>query len=246
MKTTTFSNDMAASGLYSFNAQFAQRELWGDRQIWADPGFKWFFSNAAKGEVFELNIFSRFYALLLLVLFSPAMLMVWGAIKIFMPGPALYRQTRVGKNGELFEVLKFRSMVCDAEKKTGHTLSWEGDPRVTPLGRFLRKSHFDELPQLFNVLKGEMVFIGPRPERPEFTITFEKEIPNYGRRHGVKPGITGLAQIACGYNAPAKEKLEYDLTYIAFKDSAALNLLIAFHTAKKMLFMRSTANILKS
>lgn len=211
---------------------------------WADPGFKWFFKNAQAEQSEGLDFSSRVYAAALLALFSPILLFVAIGIKITMPGPIFYRQTRVGKNGRLFEVLKFRSMVNDAEKGTGHTLSWEGDPRITPFGNFLRKSHFDELPQLINVLKGDMLFIGPRPERPEFTVAFEKEIEGYGKRHSVKPGITGLAQIACGYNAPAKEKLEYDLSYIAYKDSIVLNLLIAYHTAKKMVFLRNTAGIL--
>lgn len=215
----------------------------GDK--WADPAFKWFFSTAVHKNAREFNPYSRLGALALLVLFAPAFLLVVAGIKLFMPGPCLFRQTRVGKNGRLFEVLKFRSMVNDAEKETGHVLSWEGDPRVPPFGRFLRKSHLDELPQLLNVLKGEMAFVGPRPERPEFTAAYEKEIPGYGKRHSVRPGITGLAQIACGYSAPAREKLEYDLAYIAFKNSAALNLLIAWHTAKKMILMRSTANIVR-
>ena len=209
---------------------------------WIDPGLRWYFDDFAVGGG-EFHLIDRACAVILLVLFSPFMLAVAFAIKAFMPGPLLYRQTRVGKNGNLFEVLKFRTMVVNAEESTGHTLSWEGDPRITPLGKLLRKSHLDELPQLINVLKGEMVFIGPRPERPEFTFVFEREIENYERRHDVEPGITGLAQIACGYDAPAKEKLKYDLMYINHRHSVILNLLIAYHTAKKMLLMRSTANV---
>lgn len=242
MKTHIASKDLFVSPFLNFHRE--KPLPFEDESKWADPGFRWFFKQALEDKLEGWDIFSRLYAAILLIAFSPVFLFVYIGIKLTMPGPVFYKQTRVGKNGELFEVLKFRSMVNDAEKSTGHTLSWDGDPRVTPFGEFLRKSHFDELPQLLNVLKGEMVFIGPRPERPEFTITFEKEIENYGKRHQVKPGITGLAQIACGYDAPAKEKLEYDLSYIAFKDSLMLNLLIAYHTAKKMLFLRSTANIL--
>lgn len=243
MKTYTASKNYISSPFLDF---YREKPLpFEDQGKWADPGFRWFFKRVSSEGVEQLDLLSRAYALSLLIAFAPVLLFVYLGIKITMPGPALFRQTRVGKNGKLFEVLKFRSMVADAEKSTGHTLSWEGDPRVTPFGQFLRKSHLDELPQLLNVLKGDMVFIGPRPERPEFTVTFEKEIPNYGKRHAVKPGITGLAQIACGYNAPAKEKLEYDLSYIAFKESVLLNLLIAYHTAKKMVFLRSTANILE-
>lgn len=210
---------------------------------WSDPGFKMFFEKAHDGESIFLDFLSRLAALSLLVVFSPAMLFVAIGIKLTMPGKIFYKQTRVGKNNKSFKLVKFRSMVDNAEKETGHTLSWEGDPRITPFGTFLRKSHLDELPQLLNVIFGDMNFIGPRPERPEFTITFDTEIPHYNKRHAVKPGITGLAQIAAGYDAPAQEKLQYDLTYIAYKDSAFLNLLIAYHTAKKMLFLRSTANI---
>lgn len=242
METYTATRELNLSPFLNFKRE--KPLPFENEENWADPGFKWFFKRALDGGMEGSEVLSRLYAAALLVAFSPIMLIVYLGIKITMPGPALYRQTRVGKNGNLFEVLKFRSMVLNAEKETGHTLSWEGDPRITAFGRFLRKSHFDELPQLLNVLKGEMAFIGPRPERPEFTVSFEREIPNYKRRHAVKPGITGLAQIACGYDAPAQEKLEYDLTYIAFKDSIVLNLLIAYHTAKKMLFLRSTADIL--
>ncbi|MCO4755276.1 MAG: sugar transferase [Bacteriovoracaceae bacterium] len=209
---------------------------------WVDPGFKWYFQTQAGSDV-EFHLIDRFCAFALLILFSPILAAVSIGIKVFMPGPILFKQTRVGRNGKLFDVLKFRSMIDKAEESTGHTLSWEGDPRITVFGKFLRKSHLDEFPQLLNVLKGDMVFIGPRPERPEFTLVFEKEIEDYEKRHLVEPGITGLAQIACGYDAPAQEKLTYDLMYIAHRRSVLLNLLIAYHTAKKMLLMRSTANI---
>tara|TARA_Y100000780_G_scaffold232578_1_gene267158 strand:+ start:18538 stop:19245 length:708 start_codon:yes stop_codon:yes gene_type:complete len=209
---------------------------------WIDPGLKWYFDEFSVAGA-ELNLIDRLCAVILLIVFSPVLFIVSFGIKAFMPGPLLYKQTRVGKNGKLFEVLKFRTMVVNAEESTGHTLSWEGDPRITPLGRLLRKSHLDELPQLINVMKGDMVFIGPRPERPEFTLVFEQEIDNYEKRHEVEPGITGLAQIACGYDAPAKEKLKYDLMYINHRHSVFLNLLIAYHTAKKMVLMRSTANV---
>lgn len=218
--------------------------------IWADPVFKLYFKNAIiDSKVYRVNyfkeVFSRILALLVLIAFAPILALIVVGIHYTMPGKIFYRQTRVGKNGRLFDVLKFRSMVENAEAQTGHTLSWDGDPRITKFGAFLRKSHLDELPQLINVLKGDMYFIGPRPERPEFTNEYEQTIRGYADRHSVKPGITGLAQIACKYDATAQEKLKFDLMYISRRDSIVLNFLIAWHTSMKMLFMRSTANILK-
>lgn len=218
--------------------------------IWADPMFRLFFKTATvDSKVYRINytkeVFSRLLALIVLTAFSPILVIIAIGIKITMPGKIFYKQTRVGKNGELFDVLKFRSMIENAEANTGHTLSWDGDPRITKFGSFLRKSHLDELPQLINVLKGDMYFIGPRPERPEFTDLYDITIKGYADRHRVKPGITGLAQIACKYDATAAEKLKFDLMYIASRDSLILNFLIAWHTSMKMLFMRSTANLLK-
>jgi lipopolysaccharide/colanic/teichoic acid biosynthesis glycosyltransferase len=218
--------------------------------IWADKAFHLFFKNATvdthvEKVNYQKEITARLFALILLILFSPIFLFVIIGIKLTMPGKVFFKQLRVGKNNKLFHVYKFRSMIENAEKETGHTLSWNGDPRVTKFGQFLRKSHFDELPQLINVLMGDMYFIGPRPERPEFTQVYDNEIIGYSKRHSVKPGITGLAQIACVYDATAATKLKFDMMYIASRDSLILNFLIAFHTAKKMLFMSSTANILK-
>lgn len=222
----------------------------GQEPIWADPIFKIYFKNAiVDSKVNRVNylkeISSRVLALIVLTIFAPVMIAIAVGIHFTMPGKIFYRQTRVGKNGRLFDVLKFRSMIENAEDETGHTLSWDGDPRITKFGSFLRKSHLDELPQLINVLLGDMYFIGPRPERPEFTNIYEETIRGYADRHSVKPGITGLAQLACKYDATASEKLKFDLMYIARRDSFILNFLIAWHTSMKMLFMRSTANILK-
>lgn len=130
-------------------------------------------------------------------------------------------------------------MNVDAEKETGAVLSWEGDNRVTKVGNILRKTHLDELPQLINVVKGEMSFVGPRPERPEMTSEFNKEITNYKLRENVCPGITGLAQISLPYDATAAEKLEFDLLYIANKNSILLYTFIVITTIKKMIFWRS-------
>jgi lipopolysaccharide/colanic/teichoic acid biosynthesis glycosyltransferase len=173
-------------------------------------------------------------AMIFIVLLSPLMLIVAVAIKFSMGGDVFYRQVRVGKNGQLFSIIKFRSMVENAEASTGPTLATKNDPRITSLGRFLRSSHLDEFPQLFNVLTGEMSFVGPRPERPEFVNVFEKEIGRYSNRKDVKPGITGLAQVCLPYDATAREKLQYDLYYIDNRQSVLFNFMISYYTALKM------------
>jgi exopolysaccharide biosynthesis polyprenyl glycosylphosphotransferase len=171
---------------------------------------------------------------------APLMLLVAALVKLTSPGPALLRQPRVGKNGCIFTLYKFRSMVRDAEAHSGAVWATRNDPRVTPVGRWLRKLRLDELPQLFNVLKGDMSVVGPRPERPEFVAALEKQIPFYRQRHCVKPGITGWAQIKHKYGDTIEDtvvKLEYDLYYI--KNLApALDAVIMFHTAKVMLLSR--------
>jgi len=132
-------------------------------------------------------------------------------------GDVFYHQKRMGQGGKIFEILKFRSMVMDAEEETGAVWAQEDDPRVTPIGRFMRKTRLDELPQFWNVLKGEMTLIGPRPERPEIIDALSETIPLYGLRHAVKPGITGWAQVRYRYGASVEDafvKLQYDLYYI--------------------------------
>ena len=153
------------------------------------------------------------------------------AIKTNSRGRVFYRQRRVGKNGKIFEIIKFRSMKENAEKN-GAKWAKEKDPRITGVGNFLRKSRLDELPQLWNILKGEMSFVGPRPERPEFVEELQKEIPHYAMRHLVKPGLSGWAQIKFPYGASVKdamEKLQYDLYYIKNR-SVVLDLAITAKT----------------
>ena len=150
---------------------------------------------------------------------APLMLLVAALVKLTSSGPALFRQQRVGKNNRIFTLYKFRSMVRDAELHSGAVWAARNDPRATPLGRWLRKLRLDELPQLFNVLKGDMSIVGPRPERPEFVAELEKRIPYYRQRHCIKPGITGWAQIY-GWRGETdsqekiQRRVEHDLYYI--------------------------------
>ncbi len=158
-----------------------------------------------------------FVSIVGVALASPLMALIALAVKLDSPGPALYRQTRVGLRGRLFEMYKFRTMRQDAEAKSGPVWAKENDPRITKLGNFLRKTHLDELPQFFNVLKGEMSLVGPRPERPYFVNELRKVIAHYDRRHCAKPGITGLAQIKRRYDetlADVRKKVKYDVLYI--------------------------------
>jgi exopolysaccharide biosynthesis polyprenyl glycosylphosphotransferase len=174
--------------------------------------------------------------LLLCLPFIPFIML---AVRLSSPGPIFFRQSRVGRHGRPFSLIKFRTMRDDAEAD-GAIWATANDSRVTPLGRFLRKSRLDEIPQLWNVLKGEMSFVGPRPERPEFVGWLAKEIPFYELRHMVRPGITGWAQVRYHYGASleeAKRKLEYDLYYVKHL-SLGLDLLIMFETIKIIMLGR--------
>ena len=154
-----------------------------------------------------------------LVLLSPLMLVIGLLVKVTSPGPVFYRQVRTGKGHHPFLIYKFRSMRSDAEKN-GAQWAQRNDPRVTPLGQFLRRTHLDEIPQLINVLKGEMSLVGPRPERPVFVSQLSEQIEGYPLRLAVKPGITGLAQVCHKYDESiedVKVKLTYDLRYIQQK-----------------------------
>lgn len=176
-------------------------------------------------------------SLALLVVASPVMALVALMIRLESRGPVIFRQARTGLGGAQFEILKFRSMTRDAERD-GPQWAQDADPRITRIGRAIRLLHIDELPQLVNVLKGEMSFIGPRPERPVFNDTLEKEIPLYNLRHLVRPGITGWAQVMYPYGASvedAREKLQYDLYYIK-NYSVLLDIGIVFKTLRVVLF----------
>ncbi len=176
----------------------------------------------------------------LFLLVSPLMLLVAIAIKLDSKGPVLYFQTRVGQNGKEFKIIKFRSMRADAEGAGGARWAARNDPRVTRVGRFIRMTRLDELPQLVNVIRGDLDLVGPRPERPEFVAELMRLIPYYSLRHTVKPGLTGWAQVMfcyCGTIAESKEKLQYDLFYIK-NMSIKLDLFILFRTVKIVLLGR--------
>jgi sugar transferase (PEP-CTERM system associated) len=175
-----------------------------------------------------------------LLLSLPLVPFVILAIKLSSPGRILYSQSRVGRDTRVFRCYKFRTMRSDAEADTGPTWAEDDDPRVTPVGRFLRIMRIDEIPQLINVLKGDMSLVGPRPERPEFVTALNEKIPYYHLRHSVRPGITGWAQILYKYGSSvedAKEKLRYDLYYIK-NSSVGLDLLIFLNTIKIVLVGR--------
>jgi exopolysaccharide biosynthesis polyprenyl glycosylphosphotransferase len=186
-------------------------------------------------------MYSFAVSIIALIIAAPVMLLVAIAVATTSRGPILYRQRRVGLHGVPFTVLKFRSMAVDAEAKTGAVWATRNDPRVTRVGRFIRRTRLDELPQLINVLRGEMAIVGPRPERPEFVATLSEQIPFYQQRHYVKPGLTGWAQINYKYGDTIEDtivKLEYDLYYIK-NLSPSLDAFILFHTLKIMLFSQS-------
>jgi sugar transferase (PEP-CTERM system associated) len=186
------------------------------------------------------RILSVIISLLGLIFALPLFPLIALAILLDSKGPVFYTQARVGKAGRVFKVVKFRTMRQDAEAANGPQWADDNDPRITRIGRFLRSSRLDEIPQLWCVLKGEMAFVGPRPERPEFVEWLSKEIPFYGVRHMVRPGLTGWAQVKYKYGSTvedAREKLQYDLFYIK-NASIGLDLLIVFQTVKTVLLLR--------
>lgn len=178
-------------------------------------------------------------AIVLLTLTAPLFILAAISIKLSSKGPILFKQQRIGRSGKSFIMYKFRSMIENAEHLGGAQLAVENDTRITPFGRFMRSTRIDELPQLFNIILGNMSFVGPRPERKEFIREFIKNISAYRERFRVKPGITGLAQIRGGYHTNARIKLKYDLAYIA-NFSIWLDLKIILETIKVILTRRGT------
>jgi sugar transferase (PEP-CTERM system associated) len=180
-------------------------------------------------------------ALVLVVLMAPVMGLVAFCVWLTSDGPVMYHQDRVGQHGRVFTLHKFRSMRVDAEASTGAVwAAREGDPRATPIGMWLRRMRLDELPQLWNIFKGDMSFVGPRPERPHFVEQLTRTIPYYGQRHVVRPGLTGWAQVRYTYGASVEDalmKLQYDLFYIK-NMSLSLDLFILFSTVKTVVLRR--------
>ncbi|MCX7748011.1 MAG: sugar transferase [Clostridia bacterium] len=193
------------------------------------PLEKWFFK----------RIFDIVVSLAILILSSPFLLAGLVATKLFDGGDPIFRQERITKNGKAFKLFKIRTMVTDAEKHTGPVLAKANDSRITPLGAFLRAVRIDEIPQIINVLKGDMSIVGPRPERPFFVDCFIRENPDYAMRHAVKTGITGLAQVSGKYTTSAEDKLRYDLYYIR-NYSFLMDVEIILKTIK-ILFIRDSS-----
>jgi exopolysaccharide biosynthesis polyprenyl glycosylphosphotransferase len=186
------------------------------------------------------RLFDFILSLCIIIVLSPLMLFIWLLIRIFDKGPALYYQKRLTYQGRVFILYKFRTMVRNAESKSGAVLSALHDERVTGIGKFLRKTRLDEIPQIFNVLIGDMSLVGPRPERAYFVEKFLKENNFYRYRFNVKAGVTGLAQVNCFYNSSYQDKLNYDLLYIA-NYSMLNDIKILFRTIK-ILFSKISAN----
>jgi sugar transferase (PEP-CTERM system associated) len=224
----------ATSWLERISGRIEVEQLYPSWIIFAD-GFRFsaFFRLVRRG----LNFLVALAGTIISLPFLPFIML---AVKLDSSGPVLYRQQRVGRRGMVFRCYKFRTMRVDAEADTGATWATDDDPRITRVGRFLRSSRLDEIPQLWCVLRGDMHFVGPRPERPEFVEWLSKEIPYYGVRHVVRPGITGWAQVQYKYGntlEDAREKLQYDLFYIK-NASLGLDLLIMFQTIKIVLLGR--------
>jgi sugar transferase (PEP-CTERM system associated) len=184
------------------------------------------------------RLFDLFFAVMGIILSIPLLLIIPVLIKLESKGPVLFRQRRVGEGEESFALYKFRTMLDGAEEKTGPVWSQEGDSRITKIGKLLRRTRLDEIPQLFNVVLGKMSFVGPRPERPFFVESLKKQIPYYSERHCIKPGITGWAQVKYEYGDSIEdtiEKLRYDLYYIKYQ-ALSLDLLIVLETIKVVFF----------
>ncbi|MCC2165119.1 sugar transferase [Brotaphodocola catenula] len=181
-------------------------------------------------------------SLIAVILTAPFFLIIAISIKLTDGGPVIYKQTRLTKDGKTFEIFKFRTMIQDAEKYSGAVLASEHDPRILPVGRLLRATRLDELPQIYNILRGEMSIVGPRPERPELAEEIEKEIPEFSYRLKVKAGLTGYAQVYGKYNTTSYDKLKLDLTYIR-NYSLFLDLKLIIMTPKIMFMKEATEGV---
>jgi lipopolysaccharide/colanic/teichoic acid biosynthesis glycosyltransferase len=208
-------------------------------RVQVDSNFDFAVDNGEVGRSWYLRckvVVEFLTAAALLVLTAPLILLSALLVKLTSQGPAFYTQTRLGRSGRPYTIYKLRTMTNNCERQSGVRWATANDPRITPLGRFLRKSHLDELPQLWNVLKGDMSLVGPRPERPEFVPALEKAFPHYRQRLLVRPGVTGLAQIQLPADTDlesVRRKLAYDLFYVRHA-SLWLDLRILAGTAFKM------------
>ena len=195
------------------------------------------------GLTFEQKLIKRIMdiviSLIVLIITSPIMLIVAVAIKLYDGGPVLFKQERCTINGKIFKIHKFRSMIVDAEKEGKSIPATEHDPRITPVGNIIRKLRIDELPQMYDILKGDMSIVGPRPERIEHVKAYTEEIPEFAYRLKVKGGLTGFAQIYGKYNTTAYDKLKIDLMYIQ-NYSVLMDIRLIFMTVKIMFMKEST------
>jgi exopolysaccharide biosynthesis polyprenyl glycosylphosphotransferase len=194
------------------------------------------------GQELVKRAFDLVVSVTMLLVCAPVMLAVYIFVPLESKGPALFRQERIGRGGTKFDLFKFRTMCADAESDSGPVLASEHDPRITPLGRFLRSTRLDELPQLINVLQGEMSMVGPRPEREFFVRQFEEHIPTYVLRLSVQPGISGMAQVMGRYSTSPERKLRFDLMYI-FNYSLILDLKILLRTIWVVLRPEQSAGV---
>ena len=235
--------DMRLGGIYVEEAAIAYEQAFGRVCTRELRPSQLIFSTALGPSARTEGIHTALSAVIAVVgtiLTIPIMIIVAILVRLTSPGPILHGQIRSGLNGKPFTVYKFRSMKANAEATTGAVWAQKNDPRITPIGKYLRKFRLDELPQFFNVLRGEMSMVGPRPERPEFVKTLSEKIPFYRQRLSVKPGITGWAQISHKYGDTVEDtitKLEYDLYYIKHL-SLALDVYILLSTAKTVLLGR--------
>jgi sugar transferase (PEP-CTERM system associated) len=228
--------DHLASVYEEYTGKIAVENLRPSWLIFSDGFRKSRLLNAAK-RFLDVAMAATGLALSIVILGAVAL-----AVRFSSPGPVFYHQRRVGKDGRVFTIHKFRSMRTDAEAQTGAVWASAADPRVTSVGRFLRRTRLDELPQLWNVLMGDMSFVGPRPERPEFVAKLTTEIPYYGQRHVVRPGLSGWAQVRHAYGASVDDslqKLQYDLFYIKHL-SIAFDFFIILETIKTVLVRRGS------